>query len=173
MKKKTFLTLITSGALITAGLAYAQPNNNMTSPNSAYSNNTAAGKQMRMHGNKGMKDPMSRLAMKLNLTQEQRDTIRAQIEKSRPDMIKYRDEMINSEQSLRQMMISNNFDKATISKLAKQKGDAVAKLTELRMQNKAAMMKVLTPEQLNKFKAMQQQRQAKHGSAPSPTTGGF
>ncbi|MFN3234166.1 MAG: Spy/CpxP family protein refolding chaperone [Gammaproteobacteria bacterium] len=154
--KKTALTLITSAALMGSGVALANP--------PAYGSMSPAQqcgcanphKPMQGHLNK-----MDRLAIKLNLTQEQRDSIRSQLKALQSQKEKYRDQLVMSMQTLRQLAQAGVYKGDKVEAAAKQKGDAITQLTELKMQSKGVVMNVLTPEQQKQFKEMRAERMKK------------
>jgi len=98
----------------------------------------------------GHGDPAARLermADRLGLTQQQRDSVRGIVDRYRPQTRQLSDRMRDNRQQLRTAMREAQPDAAQVQKLAQAQGDLVAERIVLHSKMRAEIDQVLTPEQ--------------------------
>ncbi len=115
----------------------------------------------------GSEARINHLAERLELSAEQRDRVRAIVDKARPAMRAVRDKMRDNRQALRALIQQDKAGDADIRKLADARGKLVAEMTVLRARVKSDIHAVLTPEQRDKLKQHSEQRR-RVSSGPSP-----
>lgn len=89
----------------------------------------------------------TRLAEKLDLTEEQKQTIGAIHAQARTQQLERRKQMVQLEAQLHTMMLADAPDEAAAVKLVGQIGDLRAELQANRIKTRLAVRKQLTPEQ--------------------------
>jgi len=143
MKKATTTILITSA--LAASLAAAVP---VFARGPDMPDHCAGRAQSMAFGRHG--DPearIERMAQRLNLSTEQRDAMRAIVDKARPQMRALRDRLTDNRTQLRTLTLQGNADEARVRTLADAQGKAMADLIVLRTQMRSEMDKVLTEPQ--------------------------
>ena len=149
--KKSIKTLLIATAIVgsvAAGLAYAMP------PGSGESC---------MHGGRGMgfdqhgmdaDSHVDRMAERLDLTKEQRDKVRAIVDKTRPQTRELHDKLAESRKQLQSLTLQGTAKESEIRKLADSQGKLIADMIVQRNKVQGEINAVLTLEQREK---MQQQ----------------
>lgn len=110
-----------------------------------------------MGGRGAMMDPetrVERLAFRLNLTAEQRDQVRAILDKAQPDTVALRDKLNDNRQQLQALMRQGNAKESEIRKLADTQGKLKADMIVQHARLHNAIDAVLTPEQREQFRQM-------------------
>jgi Spy/CpxP family protein refolding chaperone len=161
--RKHILTYTGIAALAAATVGYAGPSDSATTPTVKAADTSCScdrKKYGKHHGHRGgmMGDPVAKLAIKLDLSKEQRDAIRTAFDKNKSQVEKYQDQLIDSMQQLRSIALSDNYDEKQVEKYANLQGDAISNLTQLRIQTKQAILQILTPEQQKAFKQMAEKK---------------
>lgn len=128
---------------------------------------------------------INRLADRLELSAEQRDKVRAIVDKSRPALRAVHDKMRDNRKAMHALMQEEKVSEAAnapsmargprldpirdsdIRKLADARGKLVAEMTVLRARMKSDIHAVLTPEQRDKLKQHSEQHR-RHSSGLSP-----
>ncbi len=105
------------------------------------------------HGHRG-----HRLAKALGLSGEQKEQIRAIFRKHRDEIAPLRKEMVSERRELRKLIQADKTDEAAIreqaKKIAATSGDFAVRRAKMAQEVRA----VLTPEQIRKFRALQEKR---------------
>ena len=109
-------------------------------------------------------DRIMHVIKKLDLTEEQRETIRSIKSESRDQMQAKRDEMQKIRQALREQSRAVEFDANKVRELADAKSKIMADITVQKIQDMHQVRKQLTPEQLEKFDAMKDKRSKRRDS---------
>jgi Spy/CpxP family protein refolding chaperone len=125
-----------------------------------------AGPAMKHQGNfvtPKMINKFSRLALKLNLTAQQRDVLRKKMTALMPQTQQYQEQMVDSIQNLAKLATEDNPDKAQIKKYADLQGDALSHMIQLRLEKKQSLFSVLTPEQKVTFQTIMQKKMKHKG----------
>lgn len=112
------------------------------------------------HRGSGMKKMMK----KLDLTKEQRQTIRNIKSESRDQMQAKREQMGEIRNALREQGRAKTLDVNKVRELADAKSKIMADMTVQRLTTMHKVRKELTPEQLVKFDAMKDKRSKRDGS---------
>jgi Spy/CpxP family protein refolding chaperone len=147
MKKSIKILLIgtaIAGSVI-AGLAYAMP------PGSG--EGCQHGGHGMGFGHRGMdsESAIERMAQKLDLTTEQRDKVRAIVDKARPQTGALRDKLGANRQQLQALAQQGTAQEADVRKLADTQGKLIADMIVQRNQVRSEISAVLTPEQREKL----------------------
>jgi Spy/CpxP family protein refolding chaperone len=147
MKKsiKTMLIVTAIAGGVAAGLAHAMP------PGSGESC---------LHGGRGMgfshrgmdsESHVDRMAARLDLTTEQRDKVRAIVDKTRTQTRELRDQLSENRKQLQSLTQSGTAKESEIRKLADNQGKLIANMIVQRSKVQGEINAVLTPEQREKM----------------------
>lgn len=109
-------------------------------------------------------DHMKHMMKKLDLSKEQRQTIRSIKNESRDQMQAKRDEMYKIRKALREQGSAKTYDANKVRELANAKSKIMADMTVQRIEHMHKMRKQLTPEQLEKFDEMKNKRKDRDDS---------
>jgi len=101
---------------------------------------------------------MMHVMKKLDLTQEQREAVRAIKRDSRDQMEAKRDEMFDIRQALQKQASAETYDAAKVRELADARAKIMADITVKRMQTMQEIRKHLTAEQLARLDDMKERR---------------
>lgn len=101
--------------------------------------------------------PMRALKRLDNLSDKQRDQIKALFREQRDQMRDLRDEMQDNREDLRDA-IEKDGDEKSLRKIAEKQGDLVTKMIMLRLQHREKLNALLTEEQREKLQEMQKER---------------
>lgn len=112
------------------------------------------------HGRHGFDSEarIDRMAAALELTKEQRDKVRAIVDKSTPKTRELRDKIADNRTQLHALMLQDKPKDADVRKLADEKGKLVAEMIVQRTKVKNEIHAVLTPAQREKAQQRMQQR---------------
>jgi protein CpxP len=105
------------------------------------------------HGHRG-----DRLAKALDLSKEQKDQIKAIFRKHRDEIAPLRKEMVSERRELRNLIQSDKPDEAVLREQAKKIAVTSGNLAVRRAKMAQEVRAVLTPEQIQKFRALQEKR---------------
>jgi protein CpxP len=162
--KKSIKTLLIGTAIVgslAAGLALAMP---------------PGGGENCMHGGHGMgfgqhgmdaDSSVDRMAQRLDLTAEQRDKVRAIVDKARPQNRALRDKLAENRKQLHALTQQGTAQEAEIRKLADSQGKLIADMIVQRNKERGEINAVLTPEQREKLQ--QQFERHRHFSSTGPS----
>lgn len=103
-------------------------------------------------------DRIMHVMKKLDLTKEQRQTIRNIKNDSRDQMEAKRDEMSDIRKALREQGSSETYDADNVRELADAKAKVMADITVQRIESMRQIRKELTPEQLEKLDNIKDRR---------------
>jgi periplasmic protein CpxP/Spy len=146
--KKSIRTLLIGTAIagsVAAGLAYAMPPGDGESC---------------MHGGRGMgfgrhgmdsDSQVDRMVERLDLTKEQRDKVRAIVDKTRPQTRELRDKLSENRKQLQTLTQKGTAKESEIRKLADNQGKLMADMIMQRSKVQGEINAVLTPEQREKM----------------------
>jgi protein CpxP len=99
----------------------------------------------------------------LNLTSQQQDAIKAIFEKNRPQVKAQVQEMKSERQTLHSLIQADAIDEAAIRAQSAKVAAIQADLAVQRARSGQEIRALLTPEQVQKFKALQAKRESRHG----------
>lgn len=102
------------------------------------------------------------MADSLELTQEQRTSIKAVVEKSKPQMAGLKEKMQANRKTLRELTQDGKPDAAKVEALAREKGTLVADMTIERTRMRGDIRAILTDTQREKLKQMREQHRKEH-----------
>jgi Spy/CpxP family protein refolding chaperone len=109
-------------------------------------------------------DRMMHVMKELDLTKEQRTTIRKIKNESRDQMAEKRDELFEIRKALREQGSAEKYDAAKVRELADAKAKIMADLTVQRIKAMHQIRKELTAEQLKELDEMKDRRFERHDS---------
>jgi Spy/CpxP family protein refolding chaperone len=109
-------------------------------------------------GWKGHDQQGPRLAKELGLSKEQTEQVKAIFRKHRDEAAPLRKEMVSGRRELRNLIQSDKPDEAAIREQAKKIAATDGNLAVLRARMSQEVRAVLTPEQIRKFRALQEKR---------------
>jgi protein CpxP len=101
---------------------------------------------------------IARMVERLDLTPEQRTTIRGIVDQARPQFRQVRDRMMENRKQLRTLMQQDTYDEAQVRQLAQAQGAAKADMIVLRTKVQSEIRKVLTEQQRDQLKQMRAAR---------------
>jgi Spy/CpxP family protein refolding chaperone len=107
---------------------------------------------------------MERMADVLGLTKEQRDAVRAIVDKSRPQKRALRDTLRENRRQLRALMQAGTPSESEVRKIADAQGRVMADMIVLRTKTRAEINAVLTQEQREKIQNMRKWRRHEKSS---------
>ncbi|MES2764565.1 MAG: Spy/CpxP family protein refolding chaperone [Bacteroidota bacterium] len=108
--------------------------------------------EMMMHG---------KLAEKLNLTADQKTKLQEMWKTFKESNKATHEQIKQNQKQLHEMMKSDNYNRATTEQLIKQNSELQAKMKLAMLDKMQEMKKILTPEQLAKFKELRTEREGK------------
>lgn len=111
------------------------------------------------HGRRGF--DIDRMAEKLNLSDEQRASMQAIVDESKPEITALREKMRDNRKQLKELAQTSPFNEAEARKLADAQGDLKADMIVLRMQQRSKMHDILTEEQRMQMKEMREKRHSR------------
>jgi len=149
---KTLLIVTAIAGSMAAGLAYAMP------PGSGES--CLHGGRSMGFGHRGMDSDsqVDRMAERLDLTKEQRDKVRAIVDKTRPQTRELRDKLSENRKQLQTLTQQGTAKESEIRKLADNQGKLIADMIVQRNKVQGEISAVLTPEQREKMQLRFEQR---------------
>jgi Spy/CpxP family protein refolding chaperone len=162
--KKSIKTLLIGTAIagsLAAGLALAMP---------------PGGGETCMHGGHGMgfgrhgmdsDASIERMAQRLDLTTEQRDKVRAIVDKARPQTRVLRDKLAENHKQLHALTQQGTAQEAEVRKLADSQGKLIADMIVQHNKERSEINAVLTPAQREKLR--QQFEPHRHFSSTEPS----
>lgn len=121
-----------------------------------------------------------RMVEKLNLTDDERDRIRAIYDRNSPELDKMRSDVMNQGKQLKDMLSQDSLDESAIAKQIDALSASRAELFKAELHMNAAMMNELTPDQrkqliqmheqwLEKMKQRKEARTGTNGAAGTQT----
>ena len=109
-------------------------------------------------GWRGHREPGDRFAKALDLSKEQTEKVRAIFRKHRDEAAPLRKEMVSERRELRNLTQADKTDEAAIREQAKKIAATSGELALRRARMAQEVRAVLTPEQVQKFRALQEKR---------------
>jgi periplasmic protein CpxP/Spy len=144
-----FLTAVAVGATMVSGNAWAHRGGDRDG---------GCGCSQRDGGWKGHGPQGDRLAKELDLSREQTEQVKAIFRKHRDETAPLRKEMVSGRRELRNLTQSDKLDETAIreqvKKIAATSGDLAVRRARVSQEVRA----LLTPEQIQKFRALQEKR---------------
>lgn len=108
-------------------------------------------------------DRMMHVMKKLDLTKEQRESVRNIKRETRDQMELKRDEMFDIRQALHKQVSADNYDAAKVRELADAMSKIVSDITVKRIETMQKVRQQLTPEQQEEFDEMKERRSKRGG----------
>lgn len=174
---KTTMKISLISGLLASGIALANPASDTSAESAAPApdkphacHHGKHGKHHSHHGHDGHHGHhrhgggffMQRMADKLELTPEQRTSVKAVVEKSKPQMAEFREKMRANRKALRELARDGKADDAKVAALAQEKGTLVADMTIERTRMRSDIRAILTDTQRDKLKQMREQHRKEH-----------
>ena len=123
----------------------------------------AGGQQAHKHKHKGERGAhyFNRMAKELGLTEQQKTQAKALKESLRSENKEFFEGMVTEKRKLRSLVHSGTADEAAVRAQAAKVAAAEAELAVKKAQGAKQFLALLTPEQVNKYHALQDKREAK------------
>ncbi|GAB4374020.1 MAG: hypothetical protein Kow00128_23930 [Deltaproteobacteria bacterium] len=118
------------------------------------------------HRGKGPGDRIERMAIRLGLTKEQKERIRAILEAERERVEPLRRRLDETREKIRTAGETEPFDEAAIRALAASQNEARVELIVSRAKTKSRIHALLTPEQRERAKRFGPPEEGRHGHRP-------
>lgn len=162
---KTLIKISLISGLLASGIALANPSSDI--PSAGSSQECHHGKHAKGHhghhhrGGKG--SLLTRMADKLELTPEQRTSVSAVEEKSKPQMADIKEKMRANRKALRELGQDGKHGADQVQALAREQGNLVANLIIERSAMRNDIRAILTDTQREQLKQMRQKHGHGHG----------
>jgi Spy/CpxP family protein refolding chaperone len=150
---KTIMKISLIGGLLVSSIALAAPQPDADSKDSARGCRHGAHARMMGHGMKGEGRFLDRMADRLQLTTEQRSSVKTVLEKSKPQMTAIKEKMRTNRKALRELGRDGS-DDSRVQALARERGDLVANLVIERSKIRSDIQQILTDTQREQMKQM-------------------
>ena len=148
---KTIMKLSLIGGLLVSGIVLADSHSDAYQKHASSSCHHGAGKSM-----EGKRAFWDKMAERLQLTTEQRTSIGAVMEKSRPQTAAIREKIRTNRRELRELARNAQIDDSQVQKLARERGNLVAELVTERTRTRHAINQILTDAQQEQMKQMRE-----------------
>jgi Spy/CpxP family protein refolding chaperone len=157
---KTIMKISLIGGLLISSIALAAPQPDVDSKDGARGCHHGAHAGMMKQGIKGEGRFLDRMADRLELTTEQRSSVKTVLEKSKPQMTAIKEKMRTNRKALRELGRDGS-DDSRVQALARERGDLVANLVIERSKIRSDIQQILTDTQREQMKQMRSKH--KHG----------
>jgi Spy/CpxP family protein refolding chaperone len=160
---KTIMKISLISGLLISSMALAVPQPDTDSKDSAHCHH---GKHAGMmgQGTRGEGRFLDRLADRLELSTEQRSSVQAVLEKSKPQMTAIKEKMRTNRKALRELGGDSSSDDNRLQELARERGDLVASMVIERSKIRGDIQQILTEKQREQMKQMRSKhRHGGHG----------
>jgi Spy/CpxP family protein refolding chaperone len=156
---KTIMKISLIGGLLISSIAVAVPQPDTDSKDGARGCHHGVHGMMKQ-GRKGEGRFLDRMADRLQLTTEQRSSVKTVLEKSKPQMTAIKEKMRTNRKALRELGRDGS-DDSRVQALARERGDLVANLVIERSKIRSDIQQILTDTQREQMKQMRSKH--KHG----------
>jgi Spy/CpxP family protein refolding chaperone len=161
---KTIMKISLIGGLLISSIALAAPQPDTDSKDGVRGCHHGKHAGMMGQGIKGEGRFLDRMADRLELTTEQRSSVKAALEKSKPQMTAIKEKMRTNRKALRELGGDGNSDDNKVQALARERGDLVASLVIERSKIRSDIQQILTDKQREQMKQMRSKhRHDRHG----------
>ena len=150
---KTIMKVSLIGGLLISSMAFAVPQSDTDSKDGARGCHHGKHAGMMGQGIKGEGRFLDRMADRLELTTEQRSSVKAALEKSKPQMTAIKEKMRTNRKALRELGRDGS-DDSRVQALARERGDLVASLVIERSKIRSDIQEILTDTQREQMKQM-------------------
>ena len=150
---KTIMKISLIGGLLISSIAVAVPQPDTDSKDGARGCHHGKHAGMMGQGIKGEGRFLDRMADRLELTTEQRSSVKAALEKSKPQMTAIKEKMRTNRKALRELGRDGS-DDSRVQALARERGDLVASLVIERSKIRSDIQQILTDKQREQMKQM-------------------
>ena len=150
---KTIMKISLIGGLLISSIAVAVPQPDTDSKDGARGCHHGKHAGMMGQGIKGEGRFLDRMADRLELTTEQRSSVKAALEKSKPQMTAIKEKMRTNRKALRELGRDGS-DDSRVQALARERGDLVASLVIERSKIRSDIQQILTDTQQEQMKQM-------------------
>jgi Spy/CpxP family protein refolding chaperone len=151
---KTIMKISLIGGLLISSMALAAPQPDADSKDGARGCHHGAHAGIMKQGIKGEGRFLDRMADRLELTTEQRSSVKAALEKSKPRMTAIKEKMRTNRKALRELGRDGSSDDNRVQALARERGDLVASLVIERSKIRSDIQQILTDKQREQMKQM-------------------
>lgn len=163
---KTIMKISLIGGLLASSLALANPGpDNPSAPGLQechHSKNAKGHHGPHGHHQGRTKFFLARMADRLELSSEQRASVSAAVEKSKPQVVDIKEKMRANRKALRELGRDGKFDRDQVQALAREQGNLVTSMIIERSVMRNDIREVLTNTQREQLKQMREKR--RHGS---------
>ena len=150
---KTFMKVSLISGLLISSMALAVPQPETDSKDGARGCHHGKHAGMMGQGIKGEGRFLDRMADRLELSPEQRSSVKAALEKSKPQMTAIKEKMRTNRKALRELGRDGS-DDSRVQALARERGDLVASLVIERSKIRSDIQQILTDTQREQIKQM-------------------
>ncbi len=154
MKKIMKLSLISG--LLASGIVLADPHSDAYQKYASSDYHHSADSRSEGQGREGKKAFWDKMADRLQLTAEQRASIGAIMEKSKPQTAAIREKIRANRKELRELARNAQIDDSQVQKLARERGSLVAELVIERTRMRHAINQILTDAQQEQMKQIRE-----------------
>jgi Spy/CpxP family protein refolding chaperone len=161
MKTITKIALI--GGLLASNVILAGPNPDTDSKKAACSH--GAHSKMKGQGMEGKGNFLERMTDRLKLTPEQRGSIEAALQQSKPQITGIKEKMQANRKALRELGREGKSDADHVQTLAQERGYLVTELVIQRTKIRDEIRQVLTDPQREQMKQMREKKHQHHSKA--------
>ena len=160
---KTIMKISLIGGLLISSIAVAVPQHDTDAKDGARGCHHGAHAGMMKQGIKDEERFLDRMADHLKLSTEQRLSVKAALEKSKPQMTAIKEKMRTNRKALRELGRDGS-DDSRVQALARERGDLVASLVIERSKIRSDIQEILTDTQREQMKQMRwKHRHDAHG----------
>lgn len=155
---KTIMKIALIGGLLVSSIAFAATD--PATDTQKASKDCQHGKHSKTWG-KGMDEGkyLDRMTDRLKLTPEQRTSVQAVLQKSKPQMTNIREKMQTNRKALREVKREGKSDGNQVQALARERGDLVANMIIQRSKVRNEIQQILTDTQQEQMKQMREKRE--------------
>ena len=151
---KTVMKISLISGLLISSMALAVPQPETDAKDGARGCHHGKHVGMMGQGMKGEGRFLDRLADRLELSTEQRSSVKAALEKSKPQMTAIKEKMRTNHKALRELGRDGSSDDNRLQALARERGDLVANLVIERSKIRSDIQQILTEKQREQMKQM-------------------
>jgi len=153
---KTIMKLSLIGGLLASGIVLADPHSDAYQKYASSDYHHSADSRSEGQGKEGKRAFWDKMAERLQLTTEQRASIGAIMEKSKPQTAAIREKIRANRKELRELARNAQIDDSRVQKLARERGNLVAELVTERAKTRHAINQILTDAQQEQMKQMRE-----------------
>jgi protein CpxP len=157
MKKVAIIPILIIGTLLVAGSAFAWPGGHSKKNCDGFQGYRGQGMTQEQHKDQ-MKNRLEKMAVILDLTEQQKGQLKTLFEKKWQDQQSMRTKMEASRETLREYKQGNTFDESEFRAMAQKHADLKTEMMVQQAKTRQQIFAVLTPEQQQKAEKLRGMR---------------